>query len=769
MQILLLFLIGNCITICAQSLSGKVINEKQVPVEYANVILLNPADSTFINGTTCSDTGEFLFENIKQGDILIQISCLGYQTIFFRAVMQQEGIELGEIVLKEDNHVLNEITVKASTSVFSKIGNEWLVNVHTSSLASAGNANDVIKLIPGVMINSDEITVFSKGTPIVYINDRKLYDKTELTRLSSTDISTIELLTNPGAKYDAEGRAVLLIKTVRKGDGWSVQLSQRLEKRSYLSNRKELGLSYSLPNFVFFASCNGEQEKLQWNTASNYTVYADTTWLQKMDMPQTHKNTLSVFTSGIDWSITSRHSVGCQYQFTSGSEKINSSGIQTIWANSQDYDCITTVFDAKYQPVKHLFNAFYKGDYGKSFTLRFDVDYLITRNKTGQQIVESSWLENRDVTIHSGSNFDLYAGKLTLEYRLDKTSRLESGIELNQVKGSGFLLNPEQYVTNSFYTNKENKIAGFASYSKQFNKLSFQIGIRYEYMISLMTTDSIRQVLVNRKYSGLYPSLSVSQPVGNTKMGLEFAKKTQRPAFALLSSEDYYVNRFLREKGNPDLKPENMYLLDYHLNYRILDFKLGYEYIKDPIGFVIENSEQNSSQTIMTNINYSKYQNLNLLLTGNIRFKSGQIQLTTGLSQPFFNLYYLGEVQSRNRTALYFSMNNEFVLQKNYILSLNMNYQGKMNSYTEEVGEMKSIDIGLRKYFFNKKLLVNLQATDLFNWINKQLLVQVNTVSYTKLTKYETRALVLTVQYNFNNYKKQYRGKNAAVDDINRL
>ncbi|MCL1938908.1 MAG: outer membrane beta-barrel protein [Candidatus Azobacteroides sp.] len=770
LQILLLLFIGNKMAIHAQTLSGKVVNEKQIPIEYANVILFHAADSSFINGTVCSETGEFSFENVQQGELLVQIACLGYQTITLQTIIQQQSIELGEIMLTEDNYLLSEIVVTTPKPVFSKIGNNWIVHVNSSLLASVGNANDVIKRIPGVTINEDEITVFGKGTPIVYINNRKLYDKTELNRLSSTNIISIELITNPGAKYDAEGRAVLLIKTKRSGeDGWSVQISQQVEKRKYFSSMEDFELSYALPNFVFFASCNHTREKTRWNTVTDYVVYTDTTWLQKMEMPQKHKDLSTVFTSGIDWSVTTRQAVGCQYQYTFGNEKINSSGIQTVWANAQNYDQITTLFKAKSQPEKHLLNAFYKGDYGKSFSLRLDVDYLKTHNKTGQEIMESSSVENRELTLNSRSNYDLYAGKFTLEYRLNELSSLEFGGECNQVKGSGFLLNPEQYIADNFYTNKENKVAGFANYSRQFGKLAIQIGMRYEWTKALTTIDSARQVEIDRNYSGFYPSLSISQIVGNTQMGLEMARKIQRPAFSLLSSEDYYVNRFLRERGNPLLNSEDMYLFDYHLHYRILDFRLDYTYVNHPIGFTIEDSEQNSSQTVMTYVNYPKYQKLDFLLTGDVPYKFGQTQVTVGVSQPFFNLSYLGKEQSRNRTVFFCSINNEFVLPRKYIFSLNLNYQGKMNNYAIETNEMKSIEIGLRKYFFNKKLLANLQVTDLFNWINNRIDVRVNTVSYTKMTKYETRALLLTIRYQFNNYKKQYRGANAALDDINRL
>ena len=768
--ILLFFFIGNHIAIHAQNLHGKVINEKQSPVEYASVVLLNATDSAFIEGAVCSETGEFSFDNVQQGEILLQISCLGYRTITLQESIQQQPIDLGEIVLTKDSHLLSEVTVTVSAPAFTKNGNNWIAHVNTSSLSSVGNANDVIKQIPGVMAREDEITVFGKGAPIVYINNRKLYDKTELNRLSSTDIASIELITNPGAKYDAEGRAVLLIKTKRSGEtGWGIQLSQKTEKRKFFSNMEDFGLSYTQPDFVFFASYNREWKKLQWTTINDYVIYVDTTWYQKMEMPQAHKNLTNVFTSGIDWSITPQQAIGCQYQYASGNEKINSPGIQTVWANNQEYDRISTAFDSKYQTERHLFNTYYKGDYGKSFSLRMDMDYMKTLNRTGQKIEETSSLENREVTLNSRSTFDLYAGKLTMEYRLDKTSRLEFGCESNQIKGSGFLLNPEQYVINSFYTNKENKTAAFASYGKQFKKLTIQAGIRYEWMTVLLTTDSIRQVEVNRNYRGLYPSLSLSQMVGNTQMGLEFARKIQRPVFALLSSKDYYVNRFLQEKGNPNLQPEDIYSIDYHLHYRKLDIRLGYEYVNNPIGFTIESSEQNPSQTIMTYINYPKYQKLNMLLTGDTKYKLWQMQLTTGLSQPFFRLNYRGEELNRNRTTFYVSFNNEFTLPRNYIFSLNFAYQGIMDNYAEEMGEMKSIDAGLRKYFFNKKLLAILQATDLFDWLNRRISTQINTISYTKTTKYETRALLLTFRYQINNYKKQYRGKSAAGNDIRRL
>ncbi|GHT60679.1 hypothetical protein AGMMS50239_10100 [Bacteroidia bacterium] len=105
--------------------------------------------------------------------------------------------------------------------------------------------------MPGILVKGNEITVFSKGSPIIYINNRKLYDANELQRLKSTDIKTIELITNPGAKYDAEGRAVLLIKTNQKEeDGWAVQISETIAKGHFLNDQEDAGLLYPWDRMV---------------------------------------------------------------------------------------------------------------------------------------------------------------------------------------------------------------------------------------------------------------------------------------------------------------------------------------------------------------------------------------------------------------------------------------------------------------------------------------------------------------------------------------
>lgn len=182
----------------SQNLSGIIINKDNIPVEYANIVLLNPADSSLIQGITTSESGYFHFENVSRKQIFLQITCLGYLTKWLDIAIHFESTSLGNIVLETDVAMLKEVTITTFSCPFVRNGNRLIMNVKNSLLSSAGTANDIIKQMPGVLVKENEITVFSKGSPIVYINNRKLYDTNELQGLKSSDIKTIELITNPG-------------------------------------------------------------------------------------------------------------------------------------------------------------------------------------------------------------------------------------------------------------------------------------------------------------------------------------------------------------------------------------------------------------------------------------------------------------------------------------------------------------------------------------------------------------------------------------------
>ena len=199
-----------------QEITGRVIDEQSQPMPFANVVLVSRADSAFIAGAVTKDDGTFSISTDKQ-DGLLKVSSIGYITKYIDA---RQG-NVGDIQMHPNTQTLSEVVVKGHVPQF-QMGSEGLVtNVTNTPLSQIGTADDVLKHVPGIIAKDGVYEVFGKGSPIIYINGRKMRNKKELEQLKSTDIKSVELITNPGAKYDATVGAIVKIQTIRRaGDGF---------------------------------------------------------------------------------------------------------------------------------------------------------------------------------------------------------------------------------------------------------------------------------------------------------------------------------------------------------------------------------------------------------------------------------------------------------------------------------------------------------------------------------------------------------------------
>ena len=197
---------------------GKVIDENGEPLPYATVAVLSQVDSTVLCGVTTMEDGTF---NIitRETDGIMMVSILGYQTQYLTPV---EG---AVITLKEDTALLDGATVSAIMPKTKLSGEGLLTKVRGSVLENVGTAKDVLAKTPGMIKGQNGLEVIGKGAPLIYINGRKVTDTSELDRLNSNEIQSIEMITNPGVQYDASVGSVVRIRTIRRqGDGFGFDL-----------------------------------------------------------------------------------------------------------------------------------------------------------------------------------------------------------------------------------------------------------------------------------------------------------------------------------------------------------------------------------------------------------------------------------------------------------------------------------------------------------------------------------------------------------------
>ena len=258
----------------AQIIRGMLIDEQHKPLPYANVIL-QTADSIYLAGTTTGLDGKFelaLHEKAK----LINFSYVGYTSI----VQEISKNELGEIQLLPDTQLLGDVVVKGYLPKTQAKGDAMVTTVSGTVLEKAGTAENLLDKIPNVTAQNGTVTVFGRGTPEIYINGRKVRNQQELDQLSSDNIKSVEVVSNPSARYDASVKAVIRIFTkkvagegfgfdnravVRHIDeyGWSAydQLNLNYRKNGFDLSAMVLAGSYHNGNDQTFAHCdNAERE-----------------------------------------------------------------------------------------------------------------------------------------------------------------------------------------------------------------------------------------------------------------------------------------------------------------------------------------------------------------------------------------------------------------------------------------------------------------------------------------------------------------------------
>ena len=288
-----------CGSAWAQTLEGRVTDERSQPLEFVNVVLYSLPDTAQITGTITDADGNFSLTSEKVSNGFIEISFAGYLT-------QRVGVGLKQgqtIVLQPDTALLGEAVISAVVPKI-KIRNDALVaTVENPVLKEAGTANEVLKRLPSVTGNDGDYSVFGKGKAVIYINNREVRDPSELDKLNSADIRDVEIITNPGARYDASVKAVIRINTIRKaGDGFGFDLRSSYYQSENVDLVEQLNLNYRKNGWDIFGTMAYYQNEFLQKSNVLQKTYVDTLWLQNNDFTtENHTKTIEAI-AGINYS-----------------------------------------------------------------------------------------------------------------------------------------------------------------------------------------------------------------------------------------------------------------------------------------------------------------------------------------------------------------------------------------------------------------------------------------------------------------------------------
>ena len=753
-------------TATASTFTGKVVDETGQSTSFANVVLLDASDSAFVAGTTTDDYGLFTLEGSTAKPI-IKISYLGYKTKFIDHVQT----DLGTIMLEPEETMLGEVVVKGQRPAFKLTTEGLKTEVENTLLSKVGTAKAVLENLPGVQRKKDGLEVFGKGTPLIYINGRKLQNQTELDQISSEDIQSVELITSPGAKYDATVESVILIKTKRpQGEGFSFNT----QASYYVGEGPDLALglnwNYRHRGLDVFGSVWYNDDKYLENDDFVFDVQADTTWrMNEHSDINTHHN--SIYTSaGVNYIFNDNHSMGFRYD-TKAFFLNRSRGTFTadVMANGDFYDHLENGMhmSSKFN-MPHTLNAYYSGKVGKT-SIDFNTDYVFHKDRKSQfnDEVSQEW-ESRTVTSTSVIRNQLWAAKLVLSWSL-WGGNLQVGTEYDHTHRNDDYINPEQVVPTSFTEQKERNYIFFAEYGHTLPFGQLKVGLRNENVNTDYYSQGVHMAEQSRNYHHFFPSVGLVARAGNVQLMLNYAMKIKRPGYWQLRNSVTYANRFMWDSGNPLLKPTINNEVSLMAMYKWVNLMLAYKHDRDVIVNVAHEIPGSEATTLMTKESVDHKDAMRVMLTSSPRFGLYQPSLTLGMIKEWIKIPSpIGFISPKNPLYLV-QFSNNFKILSTLTANVNFNFTSRGDMENVTLSEPRyHIDIGATKTFLNDRLSIQVTGHNLLN-SQEHYKVRYGLRNICQTQRRDVREVEFTVRYKFNAAQNKYKGTGAGTSEKERF
>ena len=458
---------------------GRVVDESGNPIEFANISLYGDG---YINGGVSNGNGDFVIPCKARQQLMVKVSFVGYKT-----VERNIGVgHIGTITLLPETYMVKGVEVKGEIPQYKPTSGGMTVDIQHSILHDIGTANDLLAMIPMVQQDNDgKFNVLAKGEPEIYINNKKVRDPNELKQLKSVDIKSVDVITSPGAKYNAEVNAVIRIKTLKtQGEGLSLMVTSDTWKNNKWNNYDDLTLKYRTRGLEVSANValdNGHYSNDQ-NLEQELHIKKDF-FNAHADLPVRSSWTELQYKGGLSYDFNTDHSVGLSFS----SQKIfhnrfKSDMTQNYHKNGAFYGdvLLKTDIDELDKPVWEL-NTYYVGKVGK---LDIDLNATMLQRKTEShlnQLEFSKELGDRTITTLNNEDRKMMAGKLVLTYPVWKGS-LSGGTEATSTKSYGRNVNQENIIPETDNEMKEKNIAGFAEYELQLGQWRLNAGLRFEHV-----------------------------------------------------------------------------------------------------------------------------------------------------------------------------------------------------------------------------------------------------------------------------------------------
>jgi len=776
----------------SQNFSGKIIGPDSKPIAFANVMLLQQTDSALVKGAISDAEGIYRFDNVPEGSFLLSGYMMGYRKFYSSIVIKRGEFEAPLISLIEDMGILEEVVVESRRPLIEQDNYKTVVNVSNSIIATGSTALEVLEKAPGVRVDrqNDGISLMGREQVIVQINGKQTYlsmsDMVALLRnMPSDNIDKIELVTNPTAKYDAEGNSgvinIVLQKNNNIGTNGSVSLTGGYGR--YLRRNGSFQVNHRTNKFNFF----GNASALRNRTFMNFDLLRDqadgelrnivtqNSFIRFLNRGQNAK-------AGVDYFLNDKTIIGIVWTgFWQDSQE--ESPAYTAFKRSEMGPVYFQQLTQKELSVKsenHVANLNLQHAFSSNGeVLNMDFDFGFFRRQFTNDLITSTIIPFGEEGLEAlftemPTEIDIKTFKIDYSRDVFGQWKMEVGYKVSNVQSDNNMslrrgriedvqLDPE--LSNHFrYLERIN--AMYLSFNgKLFNDFDLQLGLRAEHTYSLGESLNLGQ-RVPMDYMNFFPTLFISKQImAKQILGFSYGYRIDRPNYQNLNPGRSYLDPYAFQRGNPYLTPQYTHTLELKHSFDSKIFtSFGANYISDYIIPILQPVDERSAERVYQNFGTAQFYNANISFPVDID-KNWNFQANFLSTYSRFQFIFMGKPLAAEQVSGRFNGINTFSLGKGWNAEMSGWVSTPSQNAFIKTPWLGSLDLGIQKNL-GGSWKAKLNAQDIF--FTNRFIGLGSTPDFVQnfWIRFDSRLVMLNLSYSFGNQQlKKNRQRRTGSDD----
>ena len=710
---------------------GKLVEAKSGrPVEYASVQLVQNKFDTVtrkrtevvVAGMLTRGNGEFSLENVPVfGQFKLRVTVVGYkpfeQNVAFdvrpggmpsgdmSAMLGNFDKDLGNIKITIEEQTLANVTVTASRPGLQLGIDRKVFNVDKNIVSAGGTAVDIMRNVPSVNVDIDGNVTMRNNTPQVFVDGRPT--TMSLDQIPADAIESVEIITNPSAKFDASGGTAGILNVVLKKNkkiGYNGSVRANLDSRARIGLGGDINIRQDKINFFIGTNFN-QRKSLSNGTTDRLTFGNPNVWLRQKDQSE-HQGNFGFFRGGVDYFVDNRNTVSIAGNFARGNFRPStfSEMISEFQSSPTHFSLIERLSNTKANFRNSGTMLSYKHNFPKNGQeLTADITYNQSRNSNKNDIRTDSldW-DNKNIVktsaqrqIGRGAN-ENFVFQTDYTTPLGEKSKLETGVRASLRKvdnqNNFYVVNPDGWAVHLpqlsvNYNSRDQVYAGYATYSNQLKNFGYQLGLRVESSDYEGNLPDKNQHFDVRFPVSVFPSVFLNQKLKkDQELQLNYSRKINRPNFFQLYPFTDYSDSLNISRGNPNLKPEftNSVELSYQKTFENRDNFIASVYYKHTDELITRFQVRDTSAITGKPILVNTYMNANSSYVTGLEFvarnkitKWWDLTSNLNLFTSKINTGIAGQPEQDQFASWFAKVNNSFRLPKNLTLQLSGEYQSR--------------------------------------------------------------------------------------------